>query len=694
MDKSQKIKLIAFLFSIGFILLSSSYTSISYAQILSKQDQETLQKARIMVDKKEYKASLSLYDQVLKNQPLNSDLLIEIARVTGWADENKKSAELYNQVLNLAPERQDDVLRAMGWQLLWSNQPTQSEKAFKSYFSRHPTDIEAKKGLVSAYLESARTYTNKGNLGAALIYYNKTLESKPNDSDLLIETARVYGWNNNHERAIALYNRVKTIAPDRKKDILRPLGWQYIWNKQADMGENLFTEYLLSHPDDEDANLGLARALEERAHFFSATRALKLYKKIIQLYPKNIEARYGAARMYRYFSDFSSQEKMYYSVLALKPHDETAQFEIARAHNLMGKNRLAAREYAHLFTLFKKPENQYVIDKAYAESWSGFNHLALTTLGGINNPDAINLRQHLLRYIGNPLEIRHDAATDSDGLDINIEQAYGGINLTDVTTLTATYRYADLMQNQVSKQGRNALIGLNSRFGSLYSPIGTIWPSASIGSRNYSGWNTTAWQVATKWVPVDRSTIFIEAGNNIIENVPSIQNQVLFNYGRINIDQWLSQRILLNANLGVDQFNDDNTRPKIGGSALYTLIFVPKIYAGINASVFSDSNPEINRGYYNPNKYQEHRVISGLEFNLGTLFFKAWGALGRFQENPGLSGPLSQYEFILEKDLKRLGIIRAYYGHSESSPGATQTATNTILGYKRTYWGVSFSTAI
>lgn len=76
--------------------------------------------ARAATDRRDYASALPLFERLVQQAPADADLLIEAARVFGWADRNARSAALYRQALVAAPGRRADIVPSLAWQTAWS----------------------------------------------------------------------------------------------------------------------------------------------------------------------------------------------------------------------------------------------------------------------------------------------------------------------------------------------------------------------------------------------------------------------------------------------------------------------------------------------------------------------------------------------------------------------------------------------
>lgn len=75
--------------------------------------------ARAAVERRDWPAALQRFEHLVERHGDDVDLLIESARVHGFADRNAESAALYRRALALAPQRRGDIVPSLAWQALW-----------------------------------------------------------------------------------------------------------------------------------------------------------------------------------------------------------------------------------------------------------------------------------------------------------------------------------------------------------------------------------------------------------------------------------------------------------------------------------------------------------------------------------------------------------------------------------------------
>lgn len=612
--------------------------------------------------------------------------------MNGWAGHSQTAIGQLQRVLKISPKRRYDVLRPLGWQFINNKEPNQAIPLFKEYLTKHPKDRDATIGLHAAYLAKARQHNDKKEFAKALAIYHQLLAKHPNNTDLLIETARVYGWNEQYDEAIALYLQVLAIAPYRKYDVLIPLGWQYLWNNNSKEAILLFEEYLMAYPGTVDAMLGLAHAFEANNNL---KEALLFYNWVLVKDFENLNARYGSARVLSYLNRFNAAIQSYKAILHFKPNDTAALAGIAQTHNWENLTRLAASEYQELVN--NGVTDTYVkVGLAQAQRWSGFPDLALKTLAGVPGQDAEEVRARAKFEAGNPLGVIYEQSSDSDGLVTSSYSAYGGFHLTNTLILSGIYRLANFREQGERILDHDYWITLANRFGNIDSFTGTHWADIALGSRTYGNWQTTAWSVNDKWIPADIWRIYFNSGNEVIENIPSIQNRVVYTRANLGFDFLPIPRFQL-AMLGQagsfsDKFDDSNNRYRVGGRMEYLLFYNPRIFLFADGYYFTDTNPDIYVGYYNPGNYREARESIGLIQPIGNNWdFGFRGGIGRYEENPGGPGDLNYYILTVSRDFHRYGRLNILYQKSRSAPGLSSGTAGT--GYLREYFAVNYNTS-
>lgn len=532
--------------------------------------------------------------------------------------------------------------------------------------------------------EDARQLVDQKNFADALKKYEQLLALTPDDADLLVEAGRVNAWADRHKEAIAIYQRVLVIAPERRRNILLPLAWQLTWSEQHRDAIPLFREFLLVDPTHQEARHGLATALSGDNRL---PEALNEYQKLIVADASDLQARQGEARLLLWMDRYPQAEQRYQALLWENPENKEAALGLARTHNWSGRHFLAVREYEAAAR--KWPADEAIkIDLATAQRWAGADDLALRTLNEISANSAATLRRQL--KIDSLRGLRLSAATsyDTDKLSVNSATLALRYPLDTTQRAQTSLRLARLEQRDQQASGEEWLVSYSTQLGSFDVPHGLISPSISAGLRDYEGWQTFAWRAGVKWLPVDLWRIDFDAGNEVIENIQSVRNHVTFTSLGAGTEVRLHPRMTAAGSVGIGRFDDGNIRNRLRARLEGVVLTKPRITLGWEGLRFSDSKPDIVRGYYNPQSYSENKLISSIETVRWDWNFQARGGFGRLSEEPsGISQSIYSWELQAWRYIEDSTNIRLFIGRSDSAFNSNSLSGS---GYARSYGGIDF----
>lgn len=175
---------------------------------------EGLRQARAATDQRDYPAALAAYQRLLALRAHDVDLLVEVARVHGFADRNAEAAALYRRALALAPARRTDILPSLAWQSLWAGDAAQAVELFSELAAAQgPGRADALDGLGQARQAA-------GDHAAALTAYRQAHGLAPEQLRLHRRLAMSLLWNGREDEAIAELSALLQRAPGD-----RDLGW-------------------------------------------------------------------------------------------------------------------------------------------------------------------------------------------------------------------------------------------------------------------------------------------------------------------------------------------------------------------------------------------------------------------------------------------------------------------------------------
>jgi tetratricopeptide (TPR) repeat protein len=166
-----------------------------------------LQQARELTQRRDFAAALERYRRVLDERPDSADLLIEVARVQGYADHNAEAADLYRRALALAPHRRADIVPSLAWQLLWSGSAADAVVLFEELAARPGS------GQADALDGLGQARQAQGDQPGALVAYRQAHALAPDQLRLHRRLALSLLWNGRETEAIAELERLVARDP-------------------------------------------------------------------------------------------------------------------------------------------------------------------------------------------------------------------------------------------------------------------------------------------------------------------------------------------------------------------------------------------------------------------------------------------------------------------------------------------------
>lgn len=205
--------------------------------------------------------------------PDDAELFIESARAHGYADRNADAAQRWQRVIELAPQRRNEVLAQLAWQTLWSGHPVLAQTLFEE-IAANPKAYGDHDGF-DAWNGLAQARLARDDNRSALTALQRAHNLRPNDRPTRQRLARVYGWLDRYDEAIAAWSG---LADDDEQDLEARYALaqarNFAGHHRAAAGEyrTAFTSARLGGIEiPERARLDYARALrwggfDERAH--------------------------------------------------------------------------------------------------------------------------------------------------------------------------------------------------------------------------------------------------------------------------------------------------------------------------------------------------------------------------------------------------------------------------------------------
>jgi len=210
-DERSEMKRRALASAIALALMTLAAPSATVAQAdataASADFRAALAAARAATDRRDWTDALPRWKALEAAAPRNVDLLIESARVHGFADKNAEAAQRYRKVIELAPARRSDVLLSLAWQTLWSGDATGAEALFQE-IAAQPTAFAGGGDGFDAWRGVAEARRNAGDLAGSLAALERAQQLRPNDQATARDIAQTLAWLDRYDEAIAAYTRL------------------------------------------------------------------------------------------------------------------------------------------------------------------------------------------------------------------------------------------------------------------------------------------------------------------------------------------------------------------------------------------------------------------------------------------------------------------------------------------------------
>lgn len=694
--------------------------------------------ARDATERRDWNAALSRWRALEVAAPGDIDLLIESARVYGFADRNAEAAARYRVILAKAPARRGDLLLSLAWQTLWAGEPVRAAPLFEEV-ARSPSDFAGGGDGLEAWRGAAEAHRNSGHAESALAALDAAQALRPDDRDialerarilvqlgryadavaaydaagatgadldLQIEAARIHGFADRNAEAARRYRAVLEAAPQRRSELLLPLAWQTLWAGEPAQAEALFRE-IAARPTDFagagdgfDAWRGVAESRQEAGDLNGALIALGEAR---ERRPDDRTIARRIAQTLAWLDRHDEAITAFEALVASDPDDRASRYGLARARNFAGLHRQAVADYREAFERDRASGNEIPndarFDRARALRWAGYDDLAHHALDGLPQPEARWLQawrtqRETLRWLETGLEL----ASDRDQLDTRVNTAAFGWRPTAVTTFEVGSRLVNLAEPGRHARGEQLNATWRRRFGTTADAIGSpddrgpLWASVTVAANRYGDWHPLSGVARLRWLPTDTLRIDGELGREIIETPVALGNRVHVDIAALGADWRWQPRSSLAATLAALKFDDGNLRTRINLRADHQLRANPKVVAGIEAMAFRSSDPSSGsrpgRGYWNPESYREARAYLAFGHEAWPWDFTLKLGVGTARETDGwgnrAKGEPNVWELSISYDLARQLKLRAWAGGSGGSMGVGSGGE----GYWRRYVGL------
>ena len=415
------------------------------------------------------------------------------------------------------------------------------------------------------------------------------------DPSSLIDQARILKSKKRFGEAIKLLRRAEELASSEKDidiniEIATILSWEHKYQESIDMYKKILDEY----PGNSDARFGLARAYSWAGMYDSA---ISEYSLILKNRPDDPEARIGISRILSWQGRLDEAIDVYRSVLINHPDNNDARLGLANVMLWRGDLKGSLEETRYILLL--RPDNR----------------------------EALKLEMRLREEKGPSAFFFFSSSFDSDSNNLVVYKTNGYANLNPYIRLNVDYTIFE-----AARKDDNGFANIFSIRDSLHiSRKVSITPRLSIVNIN-SDINDTKYAaggISARWGLLKEGSLFLSYSYSpLVDTVQLMRNDirvqeystsVLFNAGDISIS----------ARTSYGEYSDNNSRYDFTSDIAWTIDNEPEIIAGYILD-YKDFEKTPYNGYFSPDDFISMRVYLTLSGDIYTdkIEYNTKGSIG------------------------------------------------------------------
>jgi tetratricopeptide (TPR) repeat protein len=498
-------------------------------------------------------------------------------------------------------------------------------------------------------------------------------------ADACVDSARAAAGEDRHRDAILWYQRAIALHPPLQADLGKEIGHQYTWADFPDSAITWYRYHLAAHPDDVEAEIGLARALAWSGRYDEAITTYEAALPHAGEY--QTEIRLGIARVTAWKDAHEDARALYDVILAAAPGNLDARLGRAQVTNWSGRHREAAAAYAGI--LADHPGNADAREGlAAAQYWMGRTDLARATLGEGERTPALDAFAHdVERSLAPAGSYTFEHNTDSDDIERGIHTLRAGISTGDLTRVLGEYGHARFEQPGRPDVSRNSLAAVwQQRFSeaaALSAAVGYQWNAfdrAQLGPEVYwkDEFNLLTVDAYLTYTPRDWMRWDFGLFHGSLANPDAIFRGIALTELSAGLDWRLRSNLLSASSLDFTFYNDDNRRIGLGERLVWQPLWRVPVRldhrftstTGLGYFGFSETN---DNGYYDPRQYLSfyEEVALDLVFSKRARA-RVSGRFGWDRENGGDWFDVGRFEVSGTAVLHRRVALTAGYYNSDS----------------------------
>jgi tetratricopeptide (TPR) repeat protein len=461
-----------------------------------------------------------------------------------------------------------------------------------------------------------------------------------------LEAARAAAAADRHADAIRLYKRAVKFYPPLADEIAVELGNQYTWADEPDTAMTWYQYHLSRHPDDADAQLGVARLVSWNDDL---DRARRLYESLLAADSTNLDARLGHAQVVNWSGKHREAEALYRAILADHPDNVEAQAGLMQALRWMGRSDLAVD----------------IADSTAA-------------------PQLDELATDIQHSAAPGVSYRYERNEDSDDIERHYHTVTAGFSPDLLTRISAQYDHANFEQPARPEVSRDAFsLVLERRFSAtlaMHASAGREFNSFDVTSLGpQTDFDLTILDIYSTITPRDWMRIDVGVSRGSIDNPDAIFRAISRTAASAGLDYRLRSNLVWISSVDAAWYSDDNSSfglgTRVAWDPLWRLpIDITHRFTSNTGFAYYGFDRTTDGGYYDPSQYLTfyEEVALALRFP-GRVRARVAGRISVDKENFDEWFPTGRWELSASWNIWRgLGLSAGYTNSNsrlDSRPG-------------------------
>jgi len=406
------------------------YHELLKTKRLRKRKDLKIEEAKIFAWNRQYDISERRLNAILQDDPDNSEVLTELARIYNWKGDKEKEIKTYDRIIKANPVN----IQARRMKEEAINHPSYKIHKLEKQLKTDPNNTSLIKNI-------ANLYEQTGDYEKSLFYTNKLLEKNPKDKALQTKAEQLKIKSTKTSKyAIKTHKSEISQKPFSREPRKRYISY-LISKDKLDEAIDQMQQYLLIYPEDNEMRHQLALAYSWQSRY---TESSNEFETLLLQNPANIHYKLSLARILSWEGEknYSESLKLSSDVIKLDPNKSEAYLIRGNIYNWTSNYNKALRDYKEVL---KKESSSYDERKEAKEGIDSilqYDSNYLVTAGIEYKADNNNYKQFssLLgfdanwnRTLDSSLQYYHHIFFQTGNPDVNADhiRLYQGVRLGD-----------------------------------------------------------------------------------------------------------------------------------------------------------------------------------------------------------------------------------------------------------------------